>query len=77
MKKFMLNYINMQYEKKCVFSRRLKLMRLSQVLMTVGKLFHLGMLQGCIFQTVNVVMDLRGTKDNLAGSVSSMKSLES
>ena len=29
----------MQYE-KCVFSRRLKLVRLSQVLMTVGKLFH-------------------------------------
>ena len=29
----------MRYE-KIVFSRRLKLVRLSQVLMTVGKLFH-------------------------------------
>ena len=37
---FLSNYTNMQYEKKCVFSRRLKLVRLSQVLITVGKLFH-------------------------------------
>ena len=37
---FMSNYINMQYDQKCVFGRRLKLVRLSQVLMTVGKLFH-------------------------------------
>ena len=33
---FMSNYDT----KKCVFSRRLKLVRLSQVLMTVGILFH-------------------------------------
>ena len=37
---FISNYTNKQYETKCVFSRHLKLVRLSQVLMTVGKLFH-------------------------------------
>ena len=37
---FMSNYTNMQYEKKCVFSRRFKLVRLSQDLTTVGNLFH-------------------------------------
>ena len=37
---FMSNCTNMQYDKKIVFSRRLKLVRLSQILMTVGKLFH-------------------------------------
>ena len=37
---FMSHYTNKQNDKKCVFSRRLKLVRLSQVLMTVGKLFH-------------------------------------
>ena len=36
---FISNYINKQYETN-VFSRRLKLVRLSQVLITVGKLFH-------------------------------------
>ena len=36
----MSNYTNMQYENKCFFSRHLKLVRLSQLLMTVGKLFR-------------------------------------
>ena len=36
---FMSNYTNMQYE-KILSSKRLKLVKLSQVLMTVGKLFH-------------------------------------
>ena len=36
---FMSIYTNMQFE-KMYLQRRLKLVRLSQVLMTVGKLFH-------------------------------------